>query len=107
MNDEELRTAITRIISQDGWVDRTEVDVDGEVEAIVSLVADWHTRKLNEAVREAQFMFRAAIEANGGKLEIPRAILASTNQLGWITRRENPDSGSVIFELNEEPTDER
>lgn len=52
MNDEELRTAITSIISQDGWVDPIEVNVDGEVKAIVSLVADWHTRKLKEAVRE-------------------------------------------------------
>ena len=35
--DKELREKLTKLISQDGWVDIQEVDVDGQVNEIFAL----------------------------------------------------------------------
>lgn len=49
--------------------------------------------------RAARKMLVAAIEASGGKLEIPEAILEGASEYDTLERRRNPESGSVIFEL--------
>ena len=36
--DDELKDRLTKLISQDGWVDTQEVDVEGQVAAIQALI---------------------------------------------------------------------
>ena len=47
--DKELRDKLTKLISQDGWVDTQEVDVDGQVNELVALITADRKRVALEA----------------------------------------------------------
>ena len=47
--DKELREKLTKLISQDGWVDIQEVDVDGQVNELVALITADRKRVALEA----------------------------------------------------------
>ena len=57
--DNELREKLTKLISQDGWVDIQEVDVDGQVNELVALITADRKRvaleaRINEEKRSKQ-----------------------------------------------------
>lgn len=47
--DKELREKLTKLISQDGWVDVHEVDVDGQVNELVAIITADRKRVALEA----------------------------------------------------------
>ena len=47
--DKELREKLTKLISQDGWVDIQEVDVDGQVNELMQLITADRKRVALEA----------------------------------------------------------
>ena len=47
--DKELREKLTKLISQDGWVDTQEVDVDGQVNELVAIITADRKRVALEA----------------------------------------------------------
>ena len=44
--DKELREKLTKLISQDGWVDIYEVDVDGQVNELMQLIAAYTNKQV-------------------------------------------------------------
>lgn len=48
-NEDELKDRLTKLISQDGWVDNHEVDVEGQVAAIQAII---RTEKLKARIDE-------------------------------------------------------
>ena len=47
--DKELREKLTKLISQDGWVDPYEVDVDGQVNELFAIITADRKRVALEA----------------------------------------------------------
>ena len=66
--DDELKDRLTKLISQDGWVDTQEVDVEGQVAAIQALIRTEKLKLLAE-VRE---------RVVGEDLPLPEEIMAQT-----------------------------
>ena len=48
--DKELREKLTKLISQDGWVDIQEVDVDGQVNELMQLITAYTNKQIEEVL---------------------------------------------------------
>ena len=55
--DKELREKLTKLISQDGWVDTQEVDVDGQVNELVAIITADRKRVALEARLDENNMY--------------------------------------------------
>ena len=55
--DKELREKLTKLISQDGWVDTQEVDADGQVNELVAIITADRERVALEARLDENNMY--------------------------------------------------
>ena len=74
--DKELREKLTKLISQDGWVDTQEVDVDGQVNELVAIITADRKRVALEARIDENNMYireltRHYFPSGPGKPHIP------------------------------------
>ena len=68
-SEAELKDRLTKLISQDGWVDTHEVDVEGQVAAIQSIIRTEKLKLLAE-VREEAFSGGLSFELDDGQIVI-------------------------------------
>ena len=72
--DGELKDRLTKLISQDGWVDIQEVDVEGQAAAIQTIIRTEKLKLLDEVMHQSTVNLKSA-KAVAGWAEIRKEQL--------------------------------